>query len=101
VKAKSKDLILLVGAGASVDAGVPSSATMILEIERRLSQEWNEFRDLYYEIKSAIYYAAGIKGKFNSDVPYNIETLVNTLYELERNEDHRFIPSLLHGTRVC
>lgn len=93
MKAKSKDIILLLGAGASVDAGIPSSPMMIGMIEDLLKrQDWSQFRDLYHQIKSAILYAAGIKGKFNNDVHYNIETLVNTLYELERNEDHPIYP---------
>lgn len=93
MKAKSKDIILLLGAGASVEAGIPSSPKMIGEIERLLGQrDWERFRDLYHQIKSAIHYAAGIKGKFGAEVQYNIETLVNTLYELERNEDHPIYP---------
>jgi hypothetical protein len=93
MKAKSRDIILLLGAGASCDAGIATSPMMIQKIERLLEQrDWNQFRELYHQIKSAIHYAAGIKGKFNSDVPYNIETLVNTLYELERNEDHPIYP---------
>ena len=35
---------------------------------------------------------AGLQGKFKDDVTYNIETLVNTLYELERNEEHPLYP---------
>jgi hypothetical protein len=66
---------------------------MIHDIEQRLPiHDWAGFRDLYHQIKSGIFYAAGIRGRFNSDVPYNIETLVNTLYELERNEDHPIYP---------
>lgn len=93
MKSKSKDIIVLLGAGASVEAGVPASAKMIDEIERLLaSEEWKGFKDLYHHIKAAIHYAAGIKGRFKSDVSYNIETLVNTLYELERNEEHPIYP---------
>jgi hypothetical protein len=93
MNAKSKDIIILLGAGASVEAGIPSSPMMIGEIERLLAHsDWAGFRDLYHQIKSGIYYAAGIKGKFGADVNYNIETLVNTLYELERNEDHPIYP---------
>jgi hypothetical protein len=39
-----------------------------------------------------IHYAAGLNGQFGAAVPYNIETLVNTLYELERNEQHPLYP---------
>lgn len=90
------DIIFLLGAGASAEAGIPTSAEMIDKIERSLVQaaeaEWRGFRDLYHHVKSAIYYAEGLRGRFRDDVSYNIETLVNTLYELERNEEHPLYP---------
>ncbi|HEY6261578.1 MAG TPA: SIR2 family protein [Nitrospiraceae bacterium] len=91
---KSKDIIFLLGAGASVEAEIPASGMMIDRIENLLvkSPEWKSYLDLYHHIKSAIYYAQGLKGLFNENVQYNIETLVNTLYELERNEDHPLYP---------
>ncbi len=91
---QSNDIILLLGAGASADAGIPTSAEMINRIEKNLkdNDDWREYLDLYNHIKSAIYYAAGLQGHFRQDVSYNIETLVNTLYELERNEEHPLYP---------
>lgn len=92
---KSKDIIFLLGAGASAEAGIPPSGRMIDVIESFLKdgkEEWNDFLNLYNHIKSAIYYAAGLKGQFKDSVQYNIETLANTLYELERNEDHPLYP---------
>jgi len=67
---------------------------MIDRIEKLLHDdaEWKEFLPLYNHIKSAIHYSAGLKGLFGASVPYNIETLVNTLYELERNEEHPLYP---------
>ena len=47
---------------------------------------------LYNHVKSAIHFSAGLKGRFGDAVPFNIETLVNTLYELERNEEHPLYP---------
>ena len=90
----SKDVIFLLGAGASAEAGIPTSATMIERIEDRLIQNnaWKPYLDLYNHLKSAIYHAAGLRGKFGGEVAYNIETLVNTLNELERNEDHPLFP---------
>jgi hypothetical protein len=41
---------------------------------------------------SAIHFASGLKGQFGDRVPFNIETLVNTLLELERNEEHPLYP---------
>jgi hypothetical protein len=86
--------MFLLGAGASVEAGIPASATMIQKIEHLLSEssDWKEFRDLYHHVKSSIMFSAGLKGKFDRDVNYNIETLVNSLYELERNEEHPLYP---------
>jgi hypothetical protein len=86
--------MVLLGAGASVDAGIPMSATMIDKIENLLvsNESWKEYRELYHHVKSALYFSAGIKGRFNSEVPYNIETMVNALYELERNEEHPLSP---------
>ncbi len=91
---KSKDIIFLLGAGASAEAEIPPSGKMIDRIEALLKEnvEWKPFLGLYNHIKSAIYYAAGLQGKFKDDVTYNIETLVNTLYELERNEEHPLYP---------
>ncbi len=53
---------------------------------------WNSYLGLYNHVKSAIHYAAGLRGKFGNAVTYNIETLVNTFNELERNEDHPLFP---------
>ncbi len=84
----------MLGAGASAEAGIPTSAEMIEKIETLLTQDerWKIYFDLYNHVKSAIHYAAGLRGKFKDEVNYNIETLVNTLYELERNEDHPLYP---------
>lgn len=94
IRSKSKDIIFLLGAGASAEADIPPSGKMIDQIEHLLRDdaEWKVFLPLYHHIKSAIYYAAGLKGQFGDAVPYNIETLVNTLYELERNEQHPLYP---------
>lgn len=91
---RSTDIIFLLGAGASVEADIPASAPMISQIEDLLAHhhDWNSYRELYHHVKSAIHFAAGIRGVFNNSVTYNIETLVNTLYELERNEEHPLYP---------
>jgi hypothetical protein len=91
---RSKDIIFLLGAGASAEAGIPVSSDMIQRLEDHLRErhEWKEFRPLYNHVKSAIHFSAGLKGHFRDDVPFNIETLVNTLYELERNEEHPLYP---------
>ena len=76
------------------EAGIPTSGNMVEKIERLLetNEDWKQYLGLYHHIKSAIHYAAGLKGLFRDSVPYNIETLVTTLYELERNEEHPLYP---------
>lgn len=94
MSSRSTDIIFLLGAGASVDAGIPMSGAMISKIEELLASkdDWKPYEQLYHHVKSGIYYAAGIRGKFEREVSYNIETLVSTLYELERNELHPLYP---------
>ena len=94
MNSKSKDIIFLIGAGASAEAGIPVSNDMIAKIEHLLvsRDEWKDYRELYNHVKSAIHYSAGLQGKFRDDVPYNIEVLANTLNELARNELHPIYP---------
>ncbi|HEV2224520.1 MAG TPA: SIR2 family protein [Candidatus Acidoferrales bacterium] len=87
---RSKDIIFLLGAGASAEAGIPVSGEMINLVEKSLKAGTEQ--GLYHHVKSAIHFSAGLKGRFGNAVPFNIETLVNTLYELERNEEHPLYP---------
>jgi hypothetical protein len=88
---RSKDIIFLLGAGASAEAGIPVSGEMISRVEMDML-DTERVRGLYHHVKSAIHFSFGIKGHFGDAVPFNIETLVNTLYELERNEEHPLYP---------
>jgi hypothetical protein len=91
---RSKDIILLLGAGASAEADIPVSAAMIDRVEQLLltKEDWKIHNALYNHVKSAIHFSEGLKGRFKDGVQFNIETLVNTLYELERNEEHPLYP---------
>lgn len=91
---RSEDIIFLLGAGASAEAGIPTSANMIQRIESLLCDDnaWKPFLPLYNHVKSAIHYQAGLRGEFGDGVAFNIETLVNALYEIERNELHPLYP---------
>ena len=60
------EIILLLGAGASVEAGIPDSTEMVQEIENLVSSEnsdWNCFRDLYRYILKLNFLRGGIGGK--------------------------------------
>ena len=92
---KRDEIILLLGAGASVEAKIPDSNRMVRKIEDLVvgdNPKWRIFRDLYRYIKSSIFYADGLKGIFGADVPYNIERLVNALDELQKKERHTLYP---------
>ena len=90
---KRDELVLLLGAGASVEAGVPHSKGMVEKLESLIGSEseWGRFGPLYHYVKSAVLFADGIKGK--ADVAgYNIEKLVETLEELSKRDDHPLYP---------
>lgn len=87
------EIVFLLGAGASVDAGIPASCDMIKRLEDLLTKDrsWKRFIQLYNFVKSAIIYADGIKGNFDFS-SFNIERLVNTLDELRKSDEHPLFP---------
>ena len=88
------EVIFLLGAGASVEAGIPDSNRMVHEIEKLIDGDsrWSCYRDLYRYIRSAVFYADGLEGIFGDNVPFNIERLVNVLEELRKKERHVLYP---------
>jgi hypothetical protein len=89
---KKDEIVFLMGAGASVDAKIPTSCGMIEAIEKLLTDNiWKEYTSLYNFVKSAIVYADGIQGKFDNS-NFNIERLVNTLDELLKSDKHPIFP---------
>ena len=91
---KNDEIVILLGAGASVDAGIPHSAEMIERLENLIKTDgrWKDFQNLYNYVKSSIYHSFGIQGKFETEISYNIETLVNTLDELTKKQEHTLYP---------
>ena len=89
---KENDIIILVGAGCSKEAGIPTSLGMIKEIEHLIIKDdnWKKYKELYYFLKSSILYADGLRGNYEENL--NIERLVNTLNELEKKEEHPIFP---------
>ena len=87
------ELVFLLGAGASVDAGIPDSNEMVRRIEHEISNgQWNEFLELYRYLRSSVVYADGLEGMVGSDVRFDIERLVNVLDELQKKERHTLYP---------
>lgn len=91
---KRDEIILLLGAGASVEAGIPDSNDMVRKIEELVDKNsiWIPYRKLYHYIRSSIFFADGLGGIFNEKVPFNIERLVNVLDELQKKERHALYP---------
>ncbi len=92
---KDNEIIVLLGAGASVEAGIPDSNEMVRQIEEKISgsdPKWSCYKNLYYYIRSSVFYADGLDGIVDDDVPFNIERLVNVLDELIKKERHTLYP---------
>jgi hypothetical protein len=81
---KDIDIVILIGAGCSMEAGIPTSKKMVEELEELLENKWEEYLEFYHFIKSAILYSDGIKGNYTND--FDIERLVIVLSELEKKE---------------
>jgi len=95
MKFKSDEIIIVLGAGASIEAGIPDSTQMIEWIQKKISNEdrsWNCFRDLYWYIRSSVFYADGLEGKTGNDVRFDIERLVDVLEQLKQKEGHDLYP---------
>ena len=88
------EIIVLLGAGASVEADIPDSNEMVQKIGRLVSENgsWRQFKELYYYVRSSVLYSEGLKGTFGEDVRFDIERLVNVLNELQQKEGHTLYP---------
>jgi hypothetical protein len=89
---KGEQIMFLLGAGASVEAKIPVSNEMVIQIERLINEQedWMPFRDLYYYLKSSIHYSEGIFGRFNE--PFNVEKLLVVINEIEKRDKNIVYP---------
>jgi hypothetical protein len=91
----SKDIIILLGAGASCDAGILNSAQMIDEIENKIEvQQWVKYKSLYQYIKSAHYQRKIFLGSNPNIISFNIEDLLgllNVIIDIAKNEIDTYI----------
>lgn len=84
------NIVFLLGAGASKDAGLKTSDEMTHEVELRLKGEWKRYEKLYNAVKAGILYGYALKGEPKVEV--NIEEFVNVLTELSQCKDHTIFP---------
>ncbi len=89
---REDEIIILIGAGCSADAGIPTSTQMVKKVENLIknNREWEKYIDIFNYVKSAILYVDGIKGSFGNN--FDIERLVNVLGELEKKENSILYP---------
>ena len=90
---REDSIIFLLGAGASVDAGIMHAKSMTEDIEKKIINvsEYRSFEDLYNYLKSSILYQRGLNGDFeNTDV--NIEDLLNVLSDLKLKNNNKLYP---------
>lgn len=79
-KFTDNEVIILLGAGASCDAGIKNSAQMISQIEKKLNEnDWRKYKDLYQYIKSVHFQKQIFNGLSPNNVGFNIEDLVSLL----------------------
>lgn len=80
------NVLFLIGAGCSAEAGVKVANQMVADIEHfvKTDDRWKKFADLYYYLKSSILYSDGIHGNFTTSL--NVEKLVVIINELAKKE---------------
>ena len=90
---REDSLLFLLGAGASVDAGIIHAKAMTLDIEKKIREddEFKEFFDLYNYLKSSIVYQRGLEGNFE-DHGATVEELLNVLSEINQKHQNKLYP---------
>ncbi len=89
---KENNLLFLLGAGCSKEAGIPLSNEMVIQIEDyiKIKEDWMEYEELYNYLRSSIQYSEGIFGNFNQQM--NVEKLLYTINEIEKREKNIVYP---------
>lgn len=90
---REDSIIFLLGAGASVDAGIMHARQMTDDIEHKVKDhtDFKPFKDLYNYLKSSIIYQRGLEGKFY-DHNVTIEDLLNALSDLNQKHQNKLYP---------
>lgn len=90
---REDSILFLLGAGASVDAGIKHAKAMTIDIEEKIvsNDDFTEFHDLYNYLKSSIIYQRGLEGAFN-DQSATIEELLDVLAEINQKHKNKLYP---------
>jgi len=87
------ETVLLLGAGASADAGIMTSADMLKHLENKIATDadWKKFGDLYFLVKGFSEGAATAFRESNRGV-FHVEALVEILQGIESMEHSLLYP---------
>lgn len=90
---REDSLLFLLGAGASVDAGIKHARAMTLDIEQKIrtDPDFDDFYDLYNYLKSSIIYQRGLEGAFDEQTA-TIEELLDVLSEINQKHQNKLYP---------
>ncbi len=90
---REDSILFLLGAGASVDAGIKHAREMTDDIEDKVQndKEFSDFKDLYNYLKSSIVYQRGLEGNFN-DQAVTVEDLLNVMSEINQKHQNKLYP---------
>jgi hypothetical protein len=93
VSIREDSILFLLGAGASVDAGIKHAKQMTDDIEQKVQEDpqFKNFNNLYNYLKSSIIYQRGLEGNF-SDQGATIENLLNVLSEINQKHNNTLYP---------
>ncbi|UZR97137.1 SIR2 family protein [Chondrinema litorale] len=89
-------LFFLLGAGASLEAKIPTSNEMVKKIEdcfttgkKKDVKKWKDVEGLFNFLKSCIIYSEGIFGQFGQ---FNVEKLLIVMAEIEKKDKNIMYP---------
>ena len=90
---RDDSLLFILGAGASVDAGIKHAMAMTLDIEDKIrsNSKFKKFIELYNYLKSSIIYQRGLGGDFSAQI-IAIEELLVVLSEIHHRHRNRLYP---------
>lgn len=88
----SDSVIIILGAGASVDAKIPHASKMVENLEKILNnEEYKKEKDLYLLLKSSIILQRGLKS-FNPTKLVSIEEILNVIESLKQKQENILYP---------
>lgn len=88
---RDNDIIFILGAGASADAGIPILSVMEKDVQDFIvnKDDWKSYYQLFHLIKASYNYSYQIQGK---EAYFNLEVLLNIIQELLKKEEHPLYP---------